>query len=263
MPMPARPHSRTRITLEEKVGRRWFLPIFVGLLSTILVGLIPAVAGDAPLTPIPTITKAQTNQSVTVQAAITGIREPSSGRAPYIVTLTESNASLALVYWADMQPQLATKVKTGNVIRANVTISVYRDNLQLRIKSPDAITLVSAAPDSATNGPAAAATTEPPAPTAPPTETVIGKIKADWADRVVIVSGTISGSEAADKGQRLSVQDATGEIAVLLGEKVLSALVVTDLQPGRALTVTGPVKLVDGKLTVIPDTASAIKLVPR
>jgi DNA/RNA endonuclease YhcR with UshA esterase domain len=227
------------------------------------------VASDTPLTPIGTITKSLIDHDVTVQATIASIREPGSGRAPYIVTLTESNASLPLVYWSDMQPQLAPKVKTGNVVRANVTVSVYRDNLQLRIKNPDAITLVSAAPDATTNATAAAATTEAAAspapsaavPTVPPVETVIGKIKGDWADRVVIILGTISGSETADKGRRLSVQDATGEIAVVLGEKVLSGLVVTDLQPGRVLTVTAPVKLVDGKLALIPDAASAIKLV--
>jgi len=270
MSAPARLHSPSRITSAGNAGRYWLLPIFVGLLSTNLVGLISAVAMDAPLTPIAAIIRSSTNYDITVQATIASVREPSSAHAPYTITLVEGNASIPLVYWPDMQPQLAPKVKTGNVIRANVTVSVYRDHLQLRIKSADAIRLVSASPDATTNTAAAAATgaaasPTPPAaaPTAPPAETVIGKIKADWVDRVVIISGTVSGSEAADNGRRLSVQDATGEIAVALGEKVLPGLVVTDLQPGRALTVTGPVKLVEGKLTVIPDAASAIKFVPQ
>jgi DNA/RNA endonuclease YhcR with UshA esterase domain len=275
MPTPARMHLRTSLTSAENAVRAWFLPIFVGLLSTNMVALSPALASDSPLTPIGTITKSMTNQDVTVQAAIFSIREPRSERAPYTVTLTESNAtsnaSVSLVYWSDMQPQLAPKVKTGNVIRANVTISVYRDRLQLRIKNPDAITLVSAAPESPTNAPAVPTTTAaataptPPTstPTAPPAPTVIGKIKADWADRVVIISGTISGSEVAGNGRRLSVQDATGEISVMIRESVVSGLVATDLQTGRALTVTGPVKLIDGKPVIVPDAASAIKLLSQ
>jgi hypothetical protein len=272
MPAPASLHSRNKITFAGNAGRRWFLPIFVGLLSTNLVGLIPGVASDTPLTPIAAITKSLMNHDVTVQATVASIREPGSPGTPYIVTLTESSASIPLVYWPNMQPQLAPKLKTGNVIRANVTVGAYQDRLQLRIKSADAITLVSAAHDATTNATAAAAKPEAAAspapsagvPTAPPAETtVIGKIKGDWADRVVTILGTISGFEAADKGRRLSVQDATGEIAVVLGEKVLSGLVVTNLQPGWVLTVTGPVKLVDGKLALIPDTASAIKFVPQ
>jgi len=267
MPTPGRLHSRNGITFAEHIRCRRWLPIFVALLGTNLAGLSPATASDTtPLTPVAAITKSMTNHDVTVEAMIASIRAPRSERAPYIVTLTESNASVPLVYWSDMQPQLAPKMKKGNVIRADVTISTYRDNIQLRIKNPDAITLVSAAPEATTNSPApteATASPTPPAATAttPPTETVIGKIKDDWANRVVTISGTISGSEAVANGRRLNVQDATGEIAVLIDQKVLSALAVADLQPGRALSVTGPVQLADGKLAVVPETASAVKLV--
>ena len=71
--------------------------------------------------------------------------------------------------------------------------------------------------------------------------TVIGAIKRRLVlDRIVIISGTISASAPVDKGQHLSVQDATGEIQVVLGEKVLAGLSAADLQPGRAITITGP-----------------------
>jgi len=236
-----------------------------------LAGQAPALASDVPLTPVAKITKALTNQHITVQATISNIRLPTSERAPYIVTLSEGDASVSLVYWSNLQTQLASKVGTGNVIRANVTVSTYRDQLQLRIPNADAVQLVSGTATSPVPAPAPSPTPPPPTPPAPapptppkapptPTATTIGKIKGDWADRVVVISGTISGSDKIDKGQRLSVQDATGEIQVVLGEKALTGLAVAELQPGRALTVTGPVKISEGKPVIIPEAPGAVKL---
>jgi hypothetical protein len=255
-------HLRNGLSAEQP-GCRWFLPIFVAIVCTNLVSPAPALAADgaksavnpkvnepartnapaaeAVLTPIASITKSLTNHEVTVQATVSGVREPRSERAPYTVTLTEGDASIPLVYWSDMQPQLGPKAKTGNLVRAKVTVGVYRDNLQLRIHDPNALDVVGVAP----------------------TATVIGKIKADWVDRAVIISGTISGSEATDKGRQVKVQDATGEIPVVLEEKVLSGLAAAELLPGRALTVTGPVKLYDGKPAVVPEAAGAVKLKPQ
>jgi DNA/RNA endonuclease YhcR with UshA esterase domain len=60
----------------------------------------------------------------------------------------------------------------------------------------------------------------------------------------------------------LSLQDRTGEIQVVLGETELTGLPVDRLVPGRALTITGPVKLLDGKPAVIPELAGAVTLTP-
>jgi uncharacterized protein YdeI (BOF family) len=260
MPEPDCFRSTSRLSSAENLARRWILPIFVGILCTNLVWQAPASASDAPLTPVTSITKALTNQHITVQATVSNIRLPTSERAPYIVTLSEGGASVSLVYWSNLQTQLASKVGTGNVIRANVTVTTYRDQLQLKIPNADAVQLVSGTATSPVPTPAAPVTPPPPPPT--PTVTTIGKIKGTWADRLVVVSGTISSSDKTDKGQRLSVQDATGEIQVVLGEKALTGLVVTDLQPGRALTVTGPVKITEGKPVITPEAPGALKLSP-
>ena len=264
MPTPDCFRSRSRLTSAENLIRRWFLPIFVGILCTNLAGPAPALATDAPLTPVADITKALTNQHITVKATVSNIRMPTSERAPYIVTLSEGTSSVSLVYWSNLQTQLASKVGTGNVIRANVTVSTYRDQLQLRIPNADAVQLVSGTATSPVPAPAAPATPAATPPTTPaaaptPTATTIGKIKGTWADRVVIISGTISGSDKTDKGQRLIVQDATGEIPVVLGETALTGLAVTELRPGRALTVTGPVKISVGKPVIIPEAPGAVK----
>lgn len=245
---------------------RWLLSLFVALLCTNMAKPPATLAVDASLTPIATITKAMTNHDVTVQAVISNVREPSSPRAPYNVSLTENGATLPLIYWSDMQPQLASKVKTGNVVRVTASVSVYRDTLQLRLRNASAFDVVTAATGTETT--TNATTAVPPAasaasPTTPPAATVIGAIQADWVGRVVIISGTIAGSDNVDKAQRLSVQDATGEIKVVLGEKALSGLSPGDFQPGRTITITGPVKLENGTRTIVPEAAGAVKLAPQ
>ncbi|MGO9528996.1 MAG: OB-fold nucleic acid binding domain-containing protein [Verrucomicrobiia bacterium] len=259
------PHDK--ITSAEKPRLRWLLPIFVAIAWTNLVGLVPTLLAEEPLTPIASIDVSLTNQAITVQAVVSAIQEPSGGRAPYIVSLTESNTTVPLVYWSDMQPQLAAKVKVGNVIRAKVNVKLYRNHPELQISGPDAIDLVSAAPAAAsTNAPTEA--TASPAPSAaatpPPAavHTVIGKIKEDWVGRTVVISGTISGTDNGDKSRRLSIQDATGEIQVVLGESELTGLRVDQLVPGRVVTITGPVKLLDRKPAVVPEAASVVTLAP-
>ncbi len=139
MPKPDCPRLGTGIASAENRRLRRLLRIFVTIVCTNLVGLASALAEDAPLTPIPSIDLSLTNQLITVQALITNIREPTGPRSPYIVTLTESNATVPLVYWSDMETQLSSKVKLGNIINAEVKVSTYRHNIQLRISSNDAI----------------------------------------------------------------------------------------------------------------------------
>jgi DNA/RNA endonuclease YhcR with UshA esterase domain len=259
-------HSDDRIISAENLRRRWLLPIFVAIAWTILVGFAPTLSAEETLTPLASINPSLTNQAIIVQAVVSAIREPSGGGAPYIVTLTGDKATVPLVYWPDMQPPLATKVKFGNVIRAKVKVKLYRGHVELQISGPDAIDLVSASPPSAapTNAPAEGSTSPSPSAAAPsspaPEQTVIGKIKEDWVGRVVVISGTISGSDNGDKSRRLSIQDRTGEIQVILSESQLTGLPIDKLVPGRVLTITGPVKLLDGKPAVIPEVAGAVTL---
>lgn len=272
MTMPDCPRSRTRITSVKNRYLRWIVPVFVGIICMNWVGFAPALAEDEPLTPITGINLSLTNQPITVQALITNIRESTGQRSPYIVTLTESNAAVSLVYWPEMQAQLSSKVKLGNIIRAKVKVTPYRGHPQLRISGGDAIEVVGTAPIPAASTNTVVASASPPAPStnaAPttstplaPVATAIGKIKEYWVGRVVIISGTISGSSSSDKGRRFILRDATGDIQVLLGESVLAGLPADKLQPGRVLTIKGPVKLLDRKLAVVPETSSAVTLAP-
>ncbi len=264
-------------------GRRWLLPVFVAILCMNLTGQAPALASDEQLTPIASISKSLLNREITVQAVVGGVSRPHES-GPYYVALTQGGATIPLIFWPSMQAQLSPKVKAGNIVRAKVTVSVYRDQLQLRIGDPDALEVVSSVAGATTNAaPAATApvatapTTTTPAATAPlatapaatpppqsaPTETVIGKIKADWIDRAVTILGTVSDTETKGNSWQLKIQDATGEIPVVLGEKTMAGLAVAKVQPGWVVTVTGPVKVYEGKPAVVPEVAGAVKIMPQ
>jgi exonuclease VII large subunit len=245
----------------EKCGYRWFLSIVVAILCTSGVGPTPAAASEEPLTPIARINKSLQNQEVIVQAVISAINEPQNG-APYYVTLAQGGATVSLIYWPDMQAQLGSKVRVGNIIRVKATVGLYGERLQLRIRDPSAVEVVSGVAGATTNA-TPVATIATATPQAPSTETVIGKIKADWVDRAVIISGTVSEFKTAGKSWRLKVQDRTGEIPVVLGEKALAGLAVKELQPGWVVAVTGPVKIYEGKPSVIPEVAGAIRVTPQ
>src|SRR5882724_10702720 len=174
--------SRNRFSSADgNLRSQWLLSLFVALLCTNMAGPATALTNEASLTPVGSITKALTNHEVTVQALISSVREPTSARAPYNVRLTEGSATLPLVYWSDMQPQLASKVKVGNTIRVTALVSVYRDTLQLRLRSATALDVVSVAAAPAGTATNVTATAAPPvsapSPTAATAATVIGAIK--------------------------------------------------------------------------------------
>jgi DNA/RNA endonuclease YhcR with UshA esterase domain len=216
--------------------------------------------------PIAKISSSMTNQEVNIEATISNIRTPASERAPYVVTLDQDGATIPLVFWSDFLPALASKVKTGNLIRARVKISDYRGRLQLRLPSAaDLVVVGTTAPTTSESATPAAAPPRLPvaatnATTVPRAKTAIGEIKGDWIDRVVTISGTIASSDNIGSGQKLHVQDGTGDIQVILWENVLGGLSASEFRPGRVIAVTGPVKRYRGRIEIVPDKVGNVKL---
>ena len=238
-------------------GRRWLLPVLVAILCANLTGQAPALASDEQLTPIASIGKSLLNREITVQAVVGGVDRPREA-GPYYVALTQAGATIPLIFWPGMQAQLGPKVKAGNLVRAKVRVSVYQDQLQLRIGGPGR-----AGSRQQRRGPHnesrfqrdrsrshRSAATTPPHPA--PTETVIGKIKADWVDRAVLISGTVSGSETKGTGWQLKVQDATGKIRSCSGKRPWPGWPSPGTARGWVVTVTGPVKVYEGKPASFP-----------
>jgi len=235
----------------------------VGAGGTALEG--GGTASRQTVTPIASINKSMTNREITVQAVIANVRTPRSERAPYIVTLTQDGAAIPLVFWSDIAPPLTPKIKDGNLVRANVTIGEYRNHVQLRLRSSANLEVVGTAavassePAKTLTEPATTTLAGPTAPAVAHTKAAIGEIKRDWIDRVVTISGTISASEDIGSGRRLRIQDGTGEIQVVLWENLLGGVAATELQPGRVITLTGPVKLYRGTTEIVPQAVADVK----
>ena len=261
------------------IGGVWSAPNNVydlrGISAVGTSGVTPEGGGattQQAVTPIASINNSMTNREITVQAMITNVRTPNSERAPYTVTLNQDDATMPLVFWSnilppDALPQLTSKVKAGNLIRAKVKIGDYRGRLQLRLQGAANLEVVSTA--GAASGEPARSTVEPAAVPQSATNTTttvtrkkmaIGEIKGDWVDRVVTISGTIAASDNIGSGQRLHVQDGTGEIQVVLWENTLGGLSATEFHPGCVITVTGPIRLYRGRTEIVPDEAGDVKL---
>jgi DNA/RNA endonuclease YhcR with UshA esterase domain len=214
----------------------------------------PSVPGPAAaLTPLASINESMMGQYVTVQGTINHVRPPGSERAPYIVTLVENDATMPMVFWSDVHSAIAKHLRVGNVIRVRAQVSEHRGSLQLRLRNARDFELVSPGAAGTENSSAA-----PSEQQQGPVE--IGRIRQDWAEREVTVAGQIAVSDNLGRGQRLRVRDETGEIQVILWENVLSGLPVAELQSGRAITVTGRLKLYRGQLELVPSRAEQVRL---
>ncbi len=91
----------------------------------------PAAQPPAEPTPLSAVNLAMKGQKILIQALVTEVHEPTSERAPYKVTLSDGTKSVTLVYWKDLQAAVSDRFRAGNTIRATVTVSEYRNNLQL------------------------------------------------------------------------------------------------------------------------------------
>ena len=217
-------------------------------------------ASTKSLTPLASVNDSLKDQDITIQATISDVRNPTSERAPFIVTLTDGNANIPLVFWTELHDQVKQHIRAGNTIRAKVTVGEHRGTLQVRLRNAQDIESVST-PASATehkdnNSPADNSTP----PSTPDGKVDIARITEEWANRSVTVAGAITASDNIGKGQRLRVRDASGEIQVVLWDSVLAKLPAAELVSGRNITVTGPVKLYGGQVEIVPDHADAVKL---
>lgn len=218
----------------------------------------PAAAPKA-LTAISSINESLMGQEIYIQATINNVREPRSERAPFIVTLTEGDAAIPMVFWSDLHARIAQHIRVGNVIRAKVTVGQHRGTLQVRLRDSRDLEVVSAGarPDSKAPSPEAAA------PSAAAGEVVeIGRLTEEWVNQTVTISGKIASVEALGKGKRLRVEDSTGDVHVVLWENIVSGLAADGLQPGRSITLTGLVKVYRGQIEVLPSASDAVKLQP-
>jgi DNA/RNA endonuclease YhcR with UshA esterase domain len=230
-------------------------PVNVSTTTPPIISTVPARASTMPLS---AITESLRESNITVQAAITNIREPTSERAPYVVTLSQGDATMPLVYWTNMLAAVERKMRVGNTIRANVTVGEYRDKTQLRLRDPQTVEVVSS-PGSAPKADQTAQTNAAKV-MSPAGHVNIGSITDKMLDQTVTITGKIKSSDKFSKGQRIRVQDSSGEILIIVWDTVGSKLPENALQSGRTMTATGPVKKYRDHLEIQPTSADNLKV---
>ncbi len=218
---------------------------------------------QAAATGVGDINQSMTGQDVTVQATITDVREPRSERAPFTVTLTQGDAHIPLVFWSDTQKTIADKIRVGNVVRVKAQVGEHRGALQIKLRNAGDIEVVGTEKSGDSSGGSTSSESAPAAEAPAAAENkggsaTINSITEAAVNNTVTIAGRIASSDSMGKGQRLRVQDDSGEIQVILWDNVLSKVSASDLQAGRNITVTGRVKSYRGKLEVVPDSADGV-----
>jgi OB-fold nucleic acid binding domain len=99
-------------------------------------------AFPSPPMPLSKVSLSIKGQEIVVQAAVTSVRDPSSESAPYIVTLSDGSANVKLVYWKNFQAEVGLKLRTGNTVRAKVTVGEYRGALELRLADAKSVEVI-------------------------------------------------------------------------------------------------------------------------
>ncbi len=151
------------------------------------------------------VNRNQLDTTVKVAGQVTSFRASWSERAPNILTLSGGEGSVDVVYWREVEQglgdRMAAVTRLGNYVRAEGTLSEFRNNLQLRVEDAGKLEVLagvsapSAMKETAMEGTAvepAVASPTPPGPMVPglkvskPSEIT----KADLG-RVVVVSGQV------------------------------------------------------------------------
>jgi DNA/RNA endonuclease YhcR with UshA esterase domain len=216
-------------------------------------------AADKPVTLLANVNDSLKGKEITVQATVSEVQEPRSERAPFVITLTDGNVKIPMVFWNenDLYTKIKNHIRVGNTIRTKVTVGDYRGTLQLRFRNAQDIQSVAVPLPSAerkdNDRPTESAVS-------PASRMNIGRITDEWTNRTVTISGTVSTSDSIGKGQRVRVRDASGEIQIILWDNVLAKLPAAELVSGRTITVTGPVKLYRGQLEIVPASPEAVKV---
>jgi len=192
-----------------------------------------------PLSQIPSLD----GQEVTVQATIIWVSSFSKG---FKFLLDDGSGRATLLLWLNVYDDCwdASKLLVGAVVRAHGRVGQYEGEWQIEAGYGGDVKVLS--------------------PGVPPPLRSIGTItNADLTTRVTI-EGVVSRAEAFSQGQRVYVNDGTGELLVLLWQNIFER--VKDgarlLTPGTRVRVDGVVQEYKGTLELVPQVPSSVTVLP-
>lgn len=186
------------------------------------------------------VTADRKGDQVTVTGTLKSVDVPGPGsKAPYVLTLAEEGATLAVVFWDDVFQGLEKKLPVpGKLIRAKGKVGVYKDTVQLKVWDARDLRVITE------QGNPGAVTAQP--------LSRIADIKAERKGDVFTVDGRLGEPRSVRGGVIYPLTDDSGTINVVFWDKKVSGEDRAALESGVRIRVTAPLVVYKGKLELIP-----------
>ena len=215
--------------------------------------------------PLKDIGTSYLNKEINIRGKIAAIKVPGAeSRAPVVISISQEQTRHQIVMWKDLYQKLTNLVtlQVGDVIAARVMVNEYRQRLQLRLKNPTDLKLVTAKEQNAI-APAKPATERQPATPLKVTEIdAINKLTAADKGKMVALQGRISSKIKLAPCYKLILRDDTGTIAVVLWDRLFATSnIAQKLTPGSKIKVTGKVDIFREKLQIQPGNVDQVTIV--
>lgn len=199
----------------------------------------PSPTAAAASTPLPregvnAVAEVRPGDSATLQGEVSSVESYSGG---FKFRLDDGSGQIVLLLAEPIYAGLANPdtLRQGAVVRAGGQVKLYRGELELVPSAAAQVSILVPGRPSA----------DPPTP--------IAEIGLGSLSRVMTVEGQITANERFSRGVRLSVDDGSGTIVVLLWQNVFNFVPNREaLEPGQRARVTGLVQEYRGAMEVVP-----------
>ncbi|MCC7165830.1 MAG: exodeoxyribonuclease VII large subunit [Anaerolineae bacterium] len=182
--------------------------------------------------------------AVRVRGDVREIRTPYAGLT--LVTLGDAERELDVAITGDTETLYGAlpAPALGDVVEAQGIVTNFRDSPQLVLRHPDDFRKLEIENT-------AAMTTE------------IGALDAARVNQRVRVAGQVVKVSEFSQGVRVTIEDATGEIILLLWRDILAQIVnPADLKAGAQVEVVGKVAEYRGAMELVPDRGEDVQIIP-
>lgn len=115
--------------------------MFKSVSVRLVLGLayIALISWSAQAVEIGKVTPAMKDQSVSIEGKVTKFVASWKETAPNKLTVSDDNGSVIVVVWPDAFNALSVKPAEGSAVRVNGKVSVYRDELQIKISNAEGL----------------------------------------------------------------------------------------------------------------------------
>lgn len=209
------------------------------------VGDIVPLAETVPVAekrPIGTLSAADQGRLVTVQGTV---REAEPFSAGYRMLLEDDTGSVTILLWQDLYRALPDplSLQAGAQLEVTGEVSLYRNTLEVVPVRPRDVVLLTVAP-SARALPIRALADQP-------------------LGATVTVEGTVVGAESFQNGFRLTLDDGTGQVVLLLWLSAYDELPdPANLRTGARVRATGELEEYRGQREVVPRRGTDVAVTP-